>query len=216
MKQWLVAAGLAVVMSGCAGPQRGVELIPLERFRQSDSHPNQLIYTHPGTTLAGYQQVLLMPLQFLRQEQDQWYLLTTAQETEIGSYYHQRMEAALAAEGITLTDKAGAGVLVIQAAVTNLQLKQPDLTVVDLLPAKIAINAAKQAVGMEPWYLNVGSVTQLRDGVSDQLLVRVLNMRQSKDAIPGGDKITWPEAQKMIEDWTRISARQLAAELKRR
>nr|WP_244268461.1 DUF3313 domain-containing protein [Aeromonas fluvialis] len=57
----------------------------------------------------------------------------------------------------------------------------PDPKLLDLLPAKIAINVTREVIGKELYLLNVGSMAQLLDSQSGKLLVRVMDARTSPD-----------------------------------
>ncbi|WP_315636298.1 DUF3313 family protein, partial [Escherichia coli] len=90
-----------------------------------------------GVDLRQYHQVLLDPLQFIRQENGQWYLLTANEQNEIGRYYHATFQRELMSHGVKIASAPGPGVMRVQAAITNFDLTRPDPKLRDLLPAKI-------------------------------------------------------------------------------
>lgn len=218
MKRAVIAGMVAILLSGCAVKNQvshSLQAIPLTAFQQSESNPNQRIYKEPGVDLRQYQQVLLAPLQFIRQENSQWYLLTANEQNEIGRYYHATFQRELLNHGVRIATAPGPGVLRVQAAITNFDLTRPDPKLRDLLPAKIAINVTREVIGKEPYLLRVGSMAQLLDSQSGKLLVRVMDARESPDTTHKESPITAGEMAKMIDQWAVARAKQLADNLGR-
>lgn len=218
MKKAVIAGMVAILLSGCAVKNQvshSLQAIPLTAFQQSESNPNQRIYKEPGVDLRQYNEVLLDPLQFIRQENGQWYLLTANEQNEIGRYYHATFQRELINHGVKIATAPGPGVLRVQAAITNFDLTRPDPKLRDLLPAKIAINVTREVIGKEPYLLRVGSMAQLLDSQSGKLLVRVMDARESPDTTHKESPITAGEMAKMIDQWVAARAKQLADNLGR-
>ena len=218
MKRAVIAGMVAILLSGCAVKNQvshSLQAIPLTAFQQSESNPNQRIYKEPGVDLRQYNEVLLDPLQFIRQENGQWYLLTANEQNEIGRYYHATFQRELLNHGVKIATSPGPGVLRVQAAITNFDLTRPDPKLRDLLPAKIAINVTREVIGKEPYLLRVGSMAQLIDSQSGKLLVRVMDARESPDTTHKESPITAGEMAKMIDQWAAGRAKQLADNLGR-
>ncbi|MDH0176126.1 DUF3313 domain-containing protein [Aeromonas dhakensis] len=218
MKRAVIAGMVAILLSGCAVKNQvshSLQAIPLTAFQQSESNPNHRIYKAPGVDLRQYHQVLLDPLQFIRQENGQWYLLTANEQNEIGRYYHATFQRELMNHGVRIATAPGPGVLRVQAAITNFDLTRPDPKLRDLLPAKIAINVTREVIGKEPYLLRVGSMAQLLDSQSGKLLVRVMDARESPDTTHKESPITAGEMAKMIDQWAATRANQLADNLGR-
>ena len=218
MKRAVIAGMVAILLSGCAVKNQvshSLQAIPLTAFQQSESNPNQRIYKESGVDLRQYHQVLLDPLQFIRQENGQWYLLTANEQNEIGRYYHATFQRELLNHGVRIATAPGPGVLRVQAAITNFDLTRPDPKLRDLLPAKIAINVTREVIGKEPCLLRVGSMAQLLDSQSGKLLVRVMDARESPDTAHKESPITAGEMAKMIDQWAAARAKQLADNLGR-
>ncbi|MFM9759133.1 DUF3313 domain-containing protein [Aeromonas dhakensis] len=218
MKRAVIAGMVAILLSGCAVKNQvshSLQAIPLTAFQQSESNPNQRIYKEPGVDLRQYNEVLLDPLQFIRQENGQWYLLTANEQNEIGRYYHATFQRELLNHGVKIATAPGPGVLRVQAAITNFDLTRPDPKLRDLLPAKIAINVTREVIGKEPYLLRVGSMAQLLDSQSGKLLVRVMDARETPDTTHKESPITAGEMAKMIDQWAAGRAKQLADNLGR-
>jgi hypothetical protein len=216
MKKVVMVVVAAALLGGCAVKNQvsyslqSLQTVPLSAFQQSESNPNQRVYKKPGVDLRQYNEVLLDPLQFIRQENGQWYLLTANEQNQIGRYYHDKFQSELIRHGVKITTAPGPGVMRIQAAVTNFDLTRPDPKLRDLLPAKIAINVTREVIGKEPYLLKVSSMAQLLDSQSGKLLVRVMDARESPDTTHKDSPITAEEMEKMIDQWAANRAKQLA------
>ncbi|MGY3949615.1 DUF3313 domain-containing protein [Aeromonas allosaccharophila] len=216
MKKVVMVAVAAVLLGGCAVKNQvsyslqSLQTVPFSAFQPSESNPNQRVYKEPGTDLRQYNEVLLDPLQFIRQENGQWYLLTANDQNQIGRYYHDTFQRELIKQGVKIASAPGPKVMRIQAAVTNFDLTRPDPKLRDLLPAKIAINITREVIGKEPYLLKVGSMAQLLDSQSGKLLVRVMDARESPDTTHKDSPITAEEMEKMIDQWAANRAKQLA------
>ncbi|HEH9406252.1 DUF3313 domain-containing protein [Aeromonas bestiarum] len=218
MKRAVIAGMVAILLGGCAVKNQvsqGLQAIPLAAFQPSESSPNQRVYKEPGVDLRQYHQVLLDPLQFIRQENGHWYLLTANEQNDIGRYYHATFQRELVSQGVQIATAPGPGVMRVQAAITNFDLTRPDPKLRDLLPAKIAINVTREVIGKEPYLLKVGSMAQLLDSQSGKLLVRVMDARESPDTTHKDSPITADEMEKMIDQWAASRAKQLADNLGR-
>jgi hypothetical protein len=216
MKKVVMVAVAAALLGGCAVKNQvsyslqSLQTVPLSAFQPSESNPNQRVYKEPGVNLRQYNEVLLDPLQFIRQENGQWYLLTANEQNQIGRYYHDKFQSELIKHGVKIATAPGPKVMRIQSAVTNFDLTRPDPKLRDLLPAKIAINVTREVIGKEPYLLKVGSMAQLLDSQSGKLLVRVMDARESPDTTHKDSPITAEEMEKMIDQWAANRAKQLA------
>ena len=105
MKKVVMVAVAAALLGGCAVKNQvshSLQAIPLTAFQQSESNPNQRVYKEPGVDLRQYNEVLLDPLQFIRQENGQWYLLTANEQNQIGRYYHDKFQSELIKQGVKI------------------------------------------------------------------------------------------------------------------
>jgi len=199
MKKVVMVAVAAALLGGCAVKDQvsyslqSLQTVPLSAFQPSESNPNQRVYKEPGVDLRQYNEVLLDPLQFIRQENGQWYLLTTSEQSLIGRYYHDKFQSELISHGVKIATVPGPGVMRIQ----------------------IAINVTREVIGKEPYLLKVGSMAQLLDSRSGKLLVRVMDVRESPDTTHKDSPITAGEMEKMIDQWAASRAKQLADNLGR-
>ena len=117
MKKVVMVAVAAALLGGCAVKNQvshSLQAIPLTAFQQSESNPNQRVYKEPGVDLRQYNEVLLDPLQFIRQENGQWYLLTANEQNQIGRYYHDKFQSELIKQGVKIATAPGPKVMRIQ------------------------------------------------------------------------------------------------------
>lgn len=209
---WLLAVcGLG--LTGCASTLPSIAT-PLAMFKTSPVNPNQKLYKAPEVNLGHYHALKLDPLMFMQQQQDgKLVVLQAGAQNDIGNYYLQSLRKALLVKGVPVSEQAAPGVATQQAAVTGMDLSQPDLKLRDLLPVKVAINVTKDVVGKEPYLLNISSMSRLVDSQSGQLLVSAINVRQDKETITRDHPVTLQDIQPLIDDWCLVTASQLAAHL---
>lgn len=188
--------------------------LPLSAFQKSSKNPGQAVYLQPGVNLHAYRKVIVeAPLFLQKNEQGEWTLLQPSEESRIASYFQQTLAAEIAKTGLTVTDEAGPDVLRLRVAVTGMGQVRPDKKVVDILPAKAAINLTKQVVGREPYLLRVGTMAQLENAQTGELLAGSVNQRQTSKSKFKDEQITLELLQKEIDTLCRNSARQLALAL---
>ncbi len=213
ISRYLLLAATALLLSGCANRPTPLAT-SLKSFQPSKANPNQMVYQEPGTDLKKYHAVMIDPLLFAQhQESGKLIFLSAGDQNEIGNYFQQQLRHELAQQGVKVSEQAGVGVARIQAAVTGLDLQRPDMKVRDLLPSKLAIDLTKQVVGKESYLLDVSSMTQLLDSQSGKLLVRAMNIRKDDDKVTKDQPLTLTELKPLIDDWCRITARQLATHM---
>ncbi|OHX11499.1 hypothetical protein BI347_17695 [Chromobacterium sphagni] len=188
--------------------------LPLDAFQQGKLQASQRVYLKPGVDLKTYHAVLLEPLLFLRQDSDGgWRLLQAGDENAIAGYFHQRLQAELAAAGVEIALQPAPGVARLRVAITGLNQDRPGMDPIDLLPVKAVFNLARLAAGKEPYLLKIASMAQLEDSQDAGLLAGTVNLRQSDKSKDREQPLTLELIKPLLDDWCRQSARQLAAHL---
>ena len=188
--------------------------LPLDAFQQSKTQPSQRVYLKPGVDLKSYHAVLPEPLLFMRQGPDgNWQLLQPGDENAIAGYFHQRLQAELAAAGVPVALQPAPGVARLRVAITGLSQDRPGVDPIDLLPVKAVFNLARLAAGKEPYLLKIASMAQLEDSQDASLLAGTVNLRQNAKSKDKEQPLTLELIKPLVDDWCRQSARQLAAHL---
>ncbi|QLI81408.1 DUF3313 domain-containing protein [Chitinibacter fontanus] len=185
--------------------------IPLSAYQLDAKDPSQRIYLKPGVTLSQYQQVIVEAPLFLHQGQDQqWELLQPNEESKIANYFKAKLSIELQKQGIKVVEQADANTLRLRFAVTGLAQTRPGLDLIDVLPAKAAINIAKMAIGKEPYLLRIGTMAQLEDASNGELLAGAVNLKETRKTKVKDKAITLDYLEKEIDKITKKSAAQLA------
>lgn len=216
--RFILLSATALLLHGCATQQPVYQptltASTLEDYQPSKANPQQLIHVEPGVSLEKYHKVMIDPLLFAQREKDgKVHFFSAGAQNEIGNYFQQQLRRELAKQNVVVSDKADADVVRLQATITGLDLEKPGMKVIDLLPAKLAIDLTKQAVGMEPYLLNITSMTQLVDSKSNKLLVRAVNMRPGDSKVTKNEEPTLADVKSAIDDWSKITASQLGSHL---
>ena len=189
--------------------------VPLESYQMDAKDTDQRIYVKPGLDLTIYHKVLLESPLFLRQDQNkEWELLQPSEESKIANYFKSRMAAELAKQGIELTEEAGPDVLRLRFAVTGVAPTRPGLDLIDVLPAKAAINIAKLAIDKEPYLLRIGTMAQIEDSVSGELLAGTVNLKETSKSKIKDKPVTLAYLEKEVDKLSKKSAAQLAKAMK--
>lgn len=185
--------------------------IPLSAYQLDAKDPSQRVYLRPGVTLSQYQQVIVEAPLFLHQGQDQqWELLQPNEESKIANYFKAKLSIELQKQGIKVVEQADANTMRLRFAVTGLAQTRPGLDLIDVLPAKAAINIAKMAVGKEPYLLRIGTMAQLEDASNGELLAGSVSLKETRKTKVKDKAITLDYLEKEIDKLTKKSAAQLA------
>lgn len=191
--------------------------IPLSAYQLDAKNPQQKLYLKPGVKLSQYQQVIVEPPLFLHQAENQeWELLQPNEQSKIANYFKAKLSSELQKQGVKVVETADNNTLRLRFAVTGLAQTRPGLDLIDVLPAKAAINIAKMAVGKEPYLLRIGTMAQLEDASSGELLAGAVNLKDTRKTKVKDQDITLNYLQREIDTLTRKSAAQLAHALKPR
>ena len=112
MKRVLMMTMAAALLGGCAVKNQGHPQ-PRRRSRSRPSSrvkatPTSASTRSPAWICASTILVLLDPLQFIRQENGQWYLLTANEQNEIGPL-PRHLPAELMSHGVKMATEPGPG-----------------------------------------------------------------------------------------------------------
>ncbi|MBM5571204.1 MULTISPECIES: DUF3313 domain-containing protein [Deefgea] len=185
--------------------------LPLSAYQLNAKNPQQKLYIKPGVKLSQYQKVIVEAPLFLHQNANhEWELLQAAEESKIAQYFKTRFSTELQKQGITVVEQAEADTLRLRIAVTGLAQTRPDLDVIDVLPAKAAINIAKMAIGKEPYLLRVGTMAQLEDASTGEFLAGAVNLKETRKTKVKDKAVTLEYLEREIDKLAQKSAAQLA------
>jgi hypothetical protein len=106
------------------------------------------------------------------------------------------------AGGYEVVDKPGPGVLKLRFALTGVNPERPGFTPLDVLPIKIAIDAARYATGTDKTVIAMSGEAEVLDGVSNERLFAQVTTR--KDAhLFVGQQITWTDVRDGATEWAQ-------------
>ena len=106
------------------------------------------------------------------------------------------------AGGYEVVDKPGPGVLKLHFALTGVNPERPGFNPLDVLPIKIAINAARFASGTDKTVIAMSGEAEVLDGVSNERLFAQVTTR--KDAhLFVGQQITWTDVRDGATEWAQ-------------
>lgn len=138
---------LCLVLSGCSStiPQvRSGFLGDYSQLKQSEQYENTRIYQAPGfdrSILAQVTEIKLVPFEvWINQSETGG--INTEQWQRLHHYFHATLKQALQPNYRMVTD-AGENTLTIRGAFSGVKFSTPDLSVMDLVPFRVVLNAGK-------------------------------------------------------------------------
>src|SRR4029079_4632944 len=208
MKPTIIAAALAcALLAGCtttAKPSPIDELSLQEGLQRVDSKVADAVYRRPEARMATYSKVLVRPIevQFAKnwdpsKDGSALYRMNEPDrekiKTELADLFQQPCKKALQKGNYPLVTTAAPDVVEIQAAIVNLYINAPDVSMDYAGRSKVYTSAAG----------HMTLIIQLHDSVTGQLLARAYDHRAAS-----GDMWQWTnsvtntaEARRIIATW---------------
>jgi hypothetical protein len=104
------------------------------------------------------------------------------------------------AGGYEVVDRPGPGVLKLHFALTGVTPERPGFNPLDVLPIKIAINAARYATGTDKSVIAVSGEADVRDGVTNERLFAQVTTRKDVHLFIGR-QVTWDDVKDGATEW---------------
>jgi len=104
------------------------------------------------------------------------------------------------AGGYEVVDRPDRGVLVIRFALTGVNPERPGFTPLDVLPIKIAIDAARFATGTDKTVIAMSGEAEVRDGATNERLFAQVTTRRDAHLFVG-QQITWADVSAGATEW---------------
>lgn len=191
-----------------SGIQTLLEL-PRSAFKERLGHPGQYGWLKPGVDLSQYHKIMIAPLVILNQTaQQQWQALVTDDQGKIAVLFQQNLVTALQKNGIAVTNQAGPDVIRLRVAVRNIEQDKDGFGITDILPVKVVFNLARIVAGKESYIVRIGTVAQLENAETGELLAGTIGLRQQDKA--GKEAISAEKLEKWLDNWNQDIATRIA------
>jgi hypothetical protein len=180
-------------------------------FRPGRDQPTLRVYMKPGSDLRAYNSLIIDSLGFIeRDASGAWNLLVSDEKDKIDVYFRQTMAAALSERNIAVVTQPGPGVARLRVAVTGLEQVKPGFKVRDLIPVRMVINVARLAAGVEPYLLDISTVSEMSDSQSGVLLAGSINKLEGSSTKKSDESITLDFVKKLVDKESKLGALSLA------
>jgi hypothetical protein len=112
------------------------------------------------------------------------------------------------AGGYEVVDQPGPGVLKLRYALTGVTPERPQFTPLDMLPIKMAVDAARAATGTDKTVIVVAGEVEAREGVTDERLFAQVAVRRDYHLFIG-KQLTWEDLRSGASSWAKLSRERL-------
>jgi hypothetical protein len=106
------------------------------------------------------------------------------------------------AGGYEVVDRPGPGVLKLHFALTGVTPERPGFTPLDVLPIKIAIDAARYATGTDKSVIAISGEAEVLDGVTNERLFAQVTTRKDVHLFVGR-QVTWDDVKGGATEWAK-------------
>ncbi len=114
--------------------------------------------------------------------------------------FRQQVTQEFRAGGYQVVDQPGPGVLKLHFALTGVTPERPGLTPLDVLPIKIAIDAARYATGTDKTVIAISGEAEVLDGVTGERLFAQVTTRKDVHLFIGR-QVTWDDVRDGAAGW---------------
>ncbi len=98
--------------------------------------------------------------------------------------------------------------LVLHYALTGVTPERPELTPLDLLPVKIAVDATRAATGTDKTVIVITGEVEARDGATNERLFAEVAVRRDYHLFIG-KQLTWEDLRNGATNWAKLSRARL-------
>jgi hypothetical protein len=143
---------LSVFLTGCASKLNQVQsgfLGDYSQLKSTKDFDNAKIFQAEGfdkLSLAAINEIKVIPFEiWIKQPQSNNPVFFNFKKSqELSAYFHQKLKQALQSD-YRLVDELSSKTLTIQGAFSNIKLSEPELSVTDLIPVRLVLNAGNMA-----------------------------------------------------------------------
>ncbi len=208
----LLAAGCATTPAPDSGSTDYRTLLPgssvhasgfLGDYARMQKVPGQLDtwqWVKPGVDWKRYTKIYLPPVEVWINPRAEYPGIQPEIYKQMTDQFRAAVSKSFRAGGYEVVDRAGPGVLVIRFALTGVNPERPGFTPLDVLPIKIALDAARFATGTDKTVIAMSGEADVHDGASNERLFAQVTTR--KDAhLFVGKQITWADVSSGANEW---------------
>jgi hypothetical protein len=195
-----VLPGTDLQVSGFLGDYSGFTPVP--------GQPDAWQWVRPGVNWRPYTKVFIPPVEVWLNPTAEYLAIEPGLYKQMTDTFRTLTAQEFRAGGYEIVDRPGPGVLKLRYALTGVTPERPGLTPLDLLPIKIAVDAARAATGTDKTVIVVSGEVEARDGVTDERLFAEVAVRRDYHLFIG-KQLTWDELRDGATNWAKLSRARL-------
>jgi len=157
-------------------------------------------WVKPGVGWKQYTKIYLAPVEVWINPGADYPGIQPALYKQITDEFRGVVAKEFRAGGYEVVDRPGPGVLVIRFALTGVNPERPGFTPLDVLPIKIAIDAARFATGTDKTVIAMSGEAEVRDGATNERLFAQVTTRRDAHLFVG-QQITWADVSNGATEW---------------
>jgi hypothetical protein len=195
-----VLPGSDLQVSGFLGDYSGFTKVP--------DQPDAWQWVRPGVNWRPYTKVFIPPVEVWLNPTAQYLAIQPDVYKQMTDTFRALTAQEFRAGGYEVVDRTGPGVLKLRYALTGVTPERPGLTPLDLLPIKMAVDAARAATGTDKNVIAVSGEVEARDGVTDERLFAEVAVRRDYHLFIG-KQLTWDDLRDGATNWAKLSRARL-------
>jgi hypothetical protein len=210
----LVFAGCATDTGTTAGPAASPKLLPgssveasgflgdYSQFRRVPGPFDTWQWVRPGVDWKRFTRLYIEPIEVWINPRSAYPGIEPGLYKRMVDEFRTHVVQEFQAGGYPVVDRPGPGVLRLHFALTGVNAERPGFTPLDVLPIKIAIDAARYATGTDKSVIAITGEAEVLDGVTNERLFAQVTTR--KDAhLFIGRQVTWEDVRGGATEWAK-------------
>jgi uncharacterized protein DUF3313 len=165
-------------------------------------------WARPGVDWRPYTKIFIPPVEVWINPEAAYPAIEPGLYKQMTDTFRNLTAAEFRAGGYEIVDKPGPNVLVLRYALTGVTPERPGLTPLDLLPVKIAVNAARAATGTDKTVIVVSGEVEAHDGATNERLFAEVAVRRDYHLFIG-QQLTWDDLRNGATNWAKLSRQRL-------
>jgi hypothetical protein len=171
-------------------------------FRKIDGRLDTWQWVRPGVDWKPYTKLYIEPVEVWISPQAAYRGIEPGLYKKMVDEFRLHVTQEFRAGGYQVVEQAGPGVLKLHFALTGVNPERPGFSPLDVLPIKIAINAARYATGTDKTVIAISGEAEVLDGVSGQRLFAQVTTRKDVHLFVG-KQVTWDDVRDGATEWAK-------------
>jgi hypothetical protein len=210
----LLAAGCATDTASPPGARSSPKLLPgssveasgflgdYSQFRRIDGRLDTWQWVRPGVDWKPYTRLFIEPIEVWINPRSAYQGIEPGLYKRMVDEFRLHVVQEFQAGGYQVVDRPGPGVLKLHFALTGVNPERPGFTPLDVLPIKIAIDAARYATGTDKSVIAITGEAEVLDGVTNERLFAQVTTRKDVHLFVGR-QVTWDDVRGGATEWAK-------------